>query len=55
MTASARLTSYHYAVDETLLRTIAAEIQRQSLALRCGCSVPAPAVPQGPIRILTCW
>jgi predicted nucleotidyltransferase len=27
MTASARPTSYHYAVDETLLRTIAAEIQ----------------------------
>ncbi|MCP9816377.1 nucleotidyltransferase domain-containing protein [Synechococcus sp. GreenBA-s] len=27
MTASARPTSYYYAVDETLLRTIAAEIQ----------------------------
>jgi predicted nucleotidyltransferase len=27
MTASARPSSYHYAVDETLLRTIAAEIQ----------------------------
>ena len=27
MTASARPTSYHYAVDEALLRTIAAEIQ----------------------------